>query len=126
MKGFLSELGQKSVKCPVNQAATLIMVDNKATVDLMHEPRNQEKSRHWFLAYSWAQELQSLGIVRYRHINGVENLSDMLTKPITVKTYKSLSKQHENEEYNRNLMKTHYELYEAEFDQTLQEPVYAS
>ena len=65
-----------------SELATLILVDNSATVQLTRTPRNTEKSRHWLMAMKWMRQFQELGHLRFAWISGKDNLSDLLTKPV--------------------------------------------
>jgi hypothetical protein len=65
-----------------SQLASLILVDNSATVQLTRTPRNTEKSRHWLMAMRWMRQFQELGHLRFAWIAGKDNLSDLLTKPV--------------------------------------------
>ena len=49
------------------------------------------KSRHWLIAYTWVSELQKHGILRYKHIYGKLNASDMLAKPVTGKVFDNIN-----------------------------------
>ena len=87
LKGMVSELHPPKSIHSMSDTASVVCVDNKATVDLMLEPKNQEKSRHWLIAYKWVLELQKFGILRYKHIYGNLNVSDLLTKPVSTKVF---------------------------------------
>ena len=89
LKGLMSEI-RHHTHLNIATESTLIMVDNKATVDLMLEPINSDKSKHWFLAYSWVQEQQKISNLKFAHIPGVDNVSDILTKPVSSKVFNKL------------------------------------
>ena len=91
IKGFWTELESNIGHIvPINTASTTILVDNRATVDLFHDPKSTEKSRHWLLAYTWVKELQLLGLLKFKWINGKQNLSDLLTKPVSGAVFNEL------------------------------------
>ena len=90
LRGLLHEI-KYNTTLNIDPAANIILVDNKATVDLMHEPTNAEKSRHWFLAYNWVKERQLHHELKFAHISGEENVSDMLTKPVSTAVFNRLN-----------------------------------
>ena len=94
LKGLFNEIHEQCStsmnQMKFNHRANIVLVDNKATVDLMLEPKNQEKSRHWLVAYRWGNELQRQGMLRYKHVAGELNVSDLLTKPVTLATFKTI------------------------------------
>ena len=51
LKGMVAELHPPNSIHSMSDKASIVCVDNKATVDLLLEPKNQEKSRHWLIAY---------------------------------------------------------------------------
>ena len=92
LKGMVAELHPSNSIHSMSDKASIVCVDNKATVDLLLEPKNQEKSRHWLIAYKWVLELQKFGILRYKHIYGNLNVSDLLTKPVSTKVFDTVGK----------------------------------
>ena len=91
LKGFWHELETNIGNVvPIDTNATTIVVDNRATVDLFHDPKSTEKSRHWLLAYTWVKELQLLGLLKFKWIQGKNNMIDLLTKPVSGTVFKEL------------------------------------
>ena len=71
-----------------SELASLILVDNSATVQLTRNPKNSEKSRHWLMALQWMRQFQEFGHLRFAWLAGKENLADLLTKPVSPTVWK--------------------------------------
>ena len=63
--------------CAYSGLANMVLVDNEATVKLLREPRNTERSRHWLIAMSWVRMYQELGHLRVVWVAGSANAADL-------------------------------------------------
>ena len=119
IKGLLAEMhptSEASSKYKFCGRANVILVDNKATVDLLLEPKSQEKSRHWLLAYKWVNELQRMGLLRFRHVHGENNVSDLLTKPVTTQVYNHVMDMMDKNDWRSTIQYHEYEELGTTFD----------
>ncbi len=62
---------------------TYMFGDNKSVVTSSTLPRSILKKRHHFLAYHRVREAIASGIIKFFHMAGTENPSDVLTKNLS-------------------------------------------
>ncbi len=62
---------------------TYMFGDNKSVVTSSTLPHSMLKKRHQFLAYHRVRECIAAGILKFFHISGKENPSDVLTKNLS-------------------------------------------
>jgi len=66
----------------------LIFCDNKSVVTSCSVPSSTLKKKHNALAYHRIRECVAAGIIHIYHIEGKENVADILTKPVDGATFK--------------------------------------
>ena len=76
MRYKLRMLGVKVKKCSV------IFGDNKSVILSTSLPSSTLKKKHNAIAYHRIREAVAAGIIRMVHVPGVENIADILTKPL--------------------------------------------
>ncbi len=76
-QGFLESVGIEVSK------PTTMMTDNMSTVTLAGEGNHLRRSRHFVVRTAFLREQVEMGTVIVRHVAGVENPTDMLTKALS-------------------------------------------
>ena len=76
MRYKLRMLGVKVKKCSV------VFGDNKSVILSTSLPSSTLKKKHNAIAYHRIREAVAAGIIRMIHVPGVENIADILTKPL--------------------------------------------
>lgn len=77
LKGLLSELG-------LNQESVSISYDNSSALHLCKNPTHHKKSKHIDIKLHFIRNEVSKGVIRIVKIYTNDNLSDMLTKVVSV------------------------------------------
>ena len=75
----LAELGINS--------STVISCDNTGAIDLLHNPRIGDRSKHIDVQYYFTRELMENGTLTVLNITSYENLADICIKELPAKTF---------------------------------------
>ena len=65
---------------PIEETSNFLC-DNEAVVFNTQFPSSNLKKKHNAVAYHKCRKAVAAGIVRFRHIRGINNIADILTKP---------------------------------------------
>ena len=72
--------------------SALLLGDNKSVVLNTTMPSSVLKKKHCAVSYHRIREAVASGIVRFSHIDSVDNYSDILTKPLSAAVFHKLVK----------------------------------
>lgn len=81
LKGLVGDLG-------LQQDDSVVFCDNQSAIHLTKNPMCHEKSKHIAVKYNFIREIVSKGIVAVRKVAIVDNLADMMTKPVPLHKFK--------------------------------------
>jgi hypothetical protein len=76
-QGFLDSVCINYIK------PTEVFTDNQPTVSLSGEGNHLKRSKHYVVKTSFIREQVELGVVVVKHIPGINNVADLLTKPLS-------------------------------------------
>jgi hypothetical protein len=62
------------------KSAQLIYNDNQSAISMVRDNHSSKLTKHISKVFHWAREKVTDGTLRYEHIAGTENQSDILTK----------------------------------------------
>ena len=79
----LTELGYPDIQ-------HLLRCDNSGTIDLVHNPRIGDRSKHIQVSYHFVRELVETGTLTVLHIPGEYNIADICTKALPGPRFTSL------------------------------------
>jgi hypothetical protein len=71
-----------SKQVPLIKKAQLIFNDNKSAIDMVNNDQSSKLTKHIAKIHHWAREQVAQGCVDFKHIAGVNNVSDIFTKPL--------------------------------------------
>ena len=74
------------------EESTLLLGDNKSVVLNTPMPSSVLKKKHCVVSYHRIREAVASGIVKFSHIDSVDNYSDMLTKHLSANAFHRLIK----------------------------------
>jgi hypothetical protein len=63
-------------------AATSIYCDNQGTVACTHDPQHHSRMKHIDIRFHFIRDCVQKGLVDVMHIPGIDNVADLLTKPL--------------------------------------------
>jgi hypothetical protein len=66
----------------VSTVPTLISIDNRSTLDLVHNATTHDSTKHIEARYFYIRDLLKAKSIRVEHVPGIDNPSDILTKPL--------------------------------------------
>ena len=72
--------------------SALLLGDNKSVVLNTTVSSSVLKKKHCAISYHQTREAVASGIVRFSHIDSIDNYSDILTKPLPAPTFNRLVK----------------------------------
>lgn len=68
---------------------TIIKCDNKSARKIAEEPRCTKRTKHLDVKFLYLQQCLKDNSIRYEYVKSTDNLSDMLTKPLTGSSFLS-------------------------------------
>jgi hypothetical protein len=63
-------------------SATPLYCDNQGTIACTHDPQHHSRMKHIDLRFHFIRDCVQKGLIDVMHIPGVENVADLLTKPL--------------------------------------------
>ena len=81
---LLEEFGQ------IQTGATVIWEDNQACIAQSKNPVNHKRSKHTLVKYHYLRSLHDTNIIRLEYINTIDQVADLLTKPLAPKLFQNL------------------------------------
>jgi len=83
LQSALKELGFSAIP-------SALSTDNEGTVDLVHNPRISDHSKHIDIAYHHVRDLVETGKLTVLHVPGADNLADICTKALPGPRFRQL------------------------------------
>lgn len=78
----------KSKKIADIKRAQLVYNDNKSAVCMVNNDQSSRLSKHISKIHHWAREQVAAGILEFKHVAGVNNVSDIFTKPLPAEPFR--------------------------------------
>jgi len=69
----------------------LILEDNKATIDWSNKSTSSQRMRHIERSLYWIRQYVQNNSIKLVHVKTEDQLADIGTKPVNIKTFQSLS-----------------------------------
>lgn len=81
-----SDTTSKQVKAVLS--APLVYNDNKSAIAMVNNDQSSKLTKHIAKIHHWAREQVAAGNVEFKHVAGVNNVSDIFTKPLPAEPFK--------------------------------------
>ncbi|XP_071699347.1 uncharacterized protein [Rutidosis leptorrhynchoides] len=79
-------------KCKLNRKSVTVQLfyDNSYAIQISHNPVFHEKTKHFDIDLHYVRDKQSAGVIKIQKIKSAKNISDILTKGLTIKQHNVL------------------------------------
>ena len=67
---------------------TVIRCDNQSCIKLSENPMFHDKSKHIEMKYHFIQDMVQKGMVKLQYVSTEEHIADVMTKPLSVTTFR--------------------------------------
>lgn len=87
LRRLLADLGL------AQEGPTTLFVDNKAAIDLAHNPMHHSRTKHIDIKWHFIREQIDANIINLSHVASAENRADIMTKPLSRSKFENLRDQ---------------------------------